>query len=228
MEFIFIGLFIVVMIGFAVFNFYSQKEKRQKRTAVMAEIATDLGAEYRETHPELAALIKELMTGAKDGKVYDSLRFSVGDGELFLVEYEHLVQYEEYAESASESGIVIPILSGRGKSIPFFSLQKKTRLDGLGRLFGWGSVELSRNAPFNEQMGLSTKLEHVDGVRAFFDQHEQLAEFCLQHQGYHLVCDGRSLVFFRPGQHIKAEFDLFREQLDLGKQLYGAIWPLRA
>ena len=227
MENIYIILFSAVMLGLILLSFYFQKQKRRKRAETMVEIASDLGAEYRATHPELATLIKELMSGEREGKIYDSLRFRVGDSELFLVEYEHMVQSQRSLDRAYESAIIIPISPHSTKEVPLFALQKKTMLDSLGRWFGWHPVELSGNTSFNEQMGLTTKPDHVAAVRAFFDQHEQLAEFCRHHPDYHLVSNGRMLAFYRPNHHIKAQPDLFRDQLDLAKQLYGTIWPHR-
>ena len=77
-------------------------------------------------------------------------------------------------------------------------------------------------------MGLKTKPDNIEMVREFFDQHQRLTGFCHHHRDYRLASDGHRLAFYRPNHQIKAQSALFREKLDLAKQLYECIWPLRS
>ena len=225
-EFIPFLFFFAILIGFAIIARFFQKEKRRKRTDMMAEIASELGAEYRAEHPWLINHIKGLMSGRQYPRVYNSMRFPAGEGELFLVEYSHVIKSGKSSRRVYRHAAVMPISTDNKKAVPLFYLRRRRMSDGLSHLFGWPRVELSWNTRFNRQMGLKTKPNNVDEVRLFFDQHEQLAEFCLHHHDYHVVSDGRWLALYKPNHYIEAQTDLFRDQLDLAKQLYGCIWSV--
>ena len=218
------SLFIAGGIIYVLISISMKIRQNWTKAELYPQVAEQLGVPYKTKDKALAEELKTLIGHGRSRNVSHALFFKSETGRpIIWVDYYYVDEDIHDDTRTTRERIVMALPLKPEDRIPTFTLRPKM----LGeKIFSIGLRRIDSDelgSFFNQNISIFASKQSERDVQHYFETHTGLVGFCVEHADYHLVSDGKWLVFFHPRNYILPTMENVIAQLDKAKDLLQQI-----
>lgn len=216
LPFLFIGGFIVLIVGGIIYSMVAEK----KRRADLMETAESLGLAFiPDGDDRLLASLGEfkLFSQGRSRKMKNLIQGDSGEVKIAIFDYQYTVGNGKNSSTHRQS--VISLQSSELTS-PDFSMRPEGMFDKIGSALGFQDIDFESHPEFSRLFVLQSSNE--EAIRNYFQA--PLLEFFEKKPGISVEAQSGAMFFYRPRKKIHARE--IKDHLSQAYEIFGAMVDL--